>query len=165
MFTYCLNNPVLLSDNLGLRAVCRDITLEDNSKSPEDIMSSKSISFYKDVLVIKVPNWISFFPETSSFSFGVILMGQKGDMDLLRHEYGHTRQLQELGVWDYYKYVVKPSVYRYNKTVEKVYTWDSYYSTPWEYQADQYGGVNGTYMPWARESSERYWDRVNSLRN
>ena len=84
---------------------------------------------------------------------------------LLVHEYGHTIQLQELGVWDYYKYVVKPSVSRYNKTKDGPYSWDSYYSTPWEYQADQYGGVTRNYKPWASESSERYWDRVNSLRN
>ena len=94
-------------------------------------------------------------------------MGKEGGDNLLRHEYGHTIQLKNLGVKNYYKYVVKPSVARYWKTKNKInteiYNWDTYYSTPWEYQADQYGGAVRQYRPWAEESSERYWNMVDNL--
>lgn len=94
-------------------------------------------------------------------------MGKEGGENLLRHEYGHTIQLKNLGVKNYYKYVVKPSVDRYKKTKKginsEIYNWDTYYSTPWEYQADQYGGAARQYQPWAKESSERYWYMVNNL--
>ena len=90
MFAYCLNNPVLFADDLGLRAVLRNVTMEDNSKStkerskkrnetekadrrnkkdinnkdPQVVIESKTAAFYNGVLVIKVPSWFSAFPET-----------------------------------------------------------------------------------------------------
>ena len=118
------------------------------------------IGVYNGVLVVYVPG-------SSSFSFGIIIMGKEGGDNLLRHEYGHTIQLKNLGVKNYYKYVVKPSVARYRKTQKgintEIYNWDTYYSTPWEYQADQLGGAIHNYQPWANESSERYWNMVNNL--
>ena len=128
----------------------------ENLAKMQEVNVSSPLTFYNGVPVISVPG-------SSSFSFGIIFMGKEGGENLLRHEYGHTVQLQELGVFNYYKYVVKPSVYRYWKTVDGIYSWDSYYSTPWEYQADQYGGAVHKYQPWANESSERYWNMVNNL--
>ena len=132
----------------------------ENLAKTQEVTISSPITFYKGVPVI-------YIPGSSSFTFGVIFMGKEGGENLLRHEYGHIIQLKNLGVKNYYKYVVKPSVDRYKKTKKginsEIYNWDTYYSTPWEYQADQYGGAARQYQPWAKESSERYWYMVNNL--
>ena len=46
-------------------------------------------------------------------------------------------RLKELGLIKYTRYIVLPSVFFYWYGVE----YDEYYSQPWEYGADLYGGV------------------------
>ena len=40
----------------------------------------------------------------------------------------------------------------------------NYYSYPWEYQADQYGGVKRKYADWAEDYSNYYWNKGLSVR-
>ena len=53
--------------------------------------------------------------------------------DEVRHEYGHTIQLQQLGVGKYLFCI----------GIQSVFNWGTgdYYDKPWEITADFYGGV------------------------
>lgn len=57
--------------------------------------------------------------------------------DVVRHEYGHTKQLQQLGVVKYVIDIGVPSALEIGG--------GSYYSRPWEITADVYGGVQSRY--------------------
>lgn len=118
------------------------------------VLDSMYVAFYKGTPVILVPG-------SSSFSFGIIIMGKDGDSDLLRHEYGHTKQLQKLGIIDYSTYVVMPSVICYWLTEAKLLSWDYYFSYPWEYEADQYGEASHEYQTWAERAAEIYTKLVD----
>ena len=54
--------------------------------------------------------------------------------DIVRHEYGHTLQLKQLGVIDYALCIALPSWQEWG-------TNPNYYSRPWEITADVLGGV------------------------
>ena len=93
---------------------------------------------YKGVPIIRVNT------ENASFSFGVIFFSNNAKPNLkgvrwLRHEYGHTVQLNKLGVVQYFCYVVLPSVVCFNSKEHMPNV--SYYSLPWEFEADLYGNV------------------------
>ena len=125
------------------------------SNDAEQIIEDTNIvSIYKGKLVVKVPG-------SSSFSFGIIFMGREGNEDLLKHEYGHTLQLEELGLIDYCRYVVAPSVMGFLGSKLGILPWENYYSYPWEYQADQYGEVKRDYQDWAEYNAAIYWDQVS----
>lgn len=121
-----------------------------DNEDEQVVLDAKHFAFYRGSPVIKVPG-------SSSFSLGVIFMGNDGDAKLLRHEYGHTIQLDELGLVTYLTRVVVPSVIFYVGSEVGLYPWENYYSYPWEYQADIYGGATHTYQPWADEMLKTYW--------
>ena len=56
--------------------------------------------------------------------------------DEVRHEYGHTIQLKQLGVKKYLLCIGIPSVCNWGT--------GNYYDKPWEITADYYGGVHTT---------------------
>jgi len=174
MFAYCNNSPVVFYDNAGTRAECVGIdfgapagfatpgalsynTRSSNKKTgntdEQIVLEARFAAYYKGKLVIKVPGY-------SSFSFGVIFMGNEGDKDLLNHEYGHTVQLEALGMMKYCTYVVVPSIICFWGTELGILSDENYYSYPWEYQADQYGGVKRPYKDWAKDNAARYWNQV-----
>ena len=79
----------------------------------------------------------------------------------LNHEYGHTVQLENKGIWNYVVDVVIPSLTtnilrRMNKLPY------DYNGAPWEAEADALGGVNRTYnnTPWPNGSYDSYWDLI-----
>ena len=187
MFAYCGNNPVSFMDTAGTfytaalqqtrDGVFRESGTADkytkadeirerrqavkdffNNEDEDKVIQATVAAFYKGHLVIKVPG-------NSSFSFGVIFFGNDCNAKLLRHEYGHTVQLEELGVSDYCKYVVAPSVSAFWLTEFEILHRNNYNSYPWEYQANQYGNADFPYQPWAPNLSEVYWDAVRVLRD
>ena len=113
-------------------------------------MDSELFSSYKGALVIKVPG-------SSSFSLGIIFLGIECDENLLRHEYGHVVQLKKLGLTEYSRCVVIPSVLCFWATELEVLSPSNYFSYPWEYQADQYGGAEHIYKSWAEAAAVIYW--------
>ena len=187
MLIYCQNNPKKFSDHSGNICIPADplrggpvgaATLNglNNSYSPgpsgslgeiiedffnnEDaqaVLDAKHFAFYKNTLVVKVPG-------TSAFSCGIMFVGSDGDLNLLYHEYGHVQQLHELGLTDYVTYVVGPSVICFWGTELKLLSDDLYFSYPWEYEADQYGGATHVYKPWAKDCAEYYWNIVYYFR-
>lgn len=163
MFSYCFNNPVNMTDNSGTWPSWNDIKtglkkavdwVDNNIIQPvvgfvEDaveyvcntdeqvVLESKFISFYKGVPVIRTPSGMR------SGSFGIIFLSRETSSnelspeDLVRHEYGHTRQLKELGILNYLITVGIPS---YLNLGEK-WGGGEYYNKPWEVMANVYGGV------------------------
>jgi len=87
-------------------------------------------------------------------------MGKDGGDNLLKHEYGHVVQLGLLGFTNYCKYVAVPSISVFWASEQVAWLNDSYYSFPWEYQADQFGGASHRYAPWADDISSIYWSFV-----
>ncbi len=114
---------------------------------PQVVIDANIISAYKGSLVIK-----SSFLGTAAFSHGAIFIGDKvKDYDTINHEYGHIVQLRHMGTINYNRFIFVPSVIFHHLDIPEKLGFD-YYSTPWEYQAELYGGVErGTYESWAEK--------------
>ena len=165
MFTYCKNNPVMMTDPDGNKPVYKILEeqantanaiieaakpkprsatarfvsdiMQDfknydiNNESEEKVLQSKYFSAYKGVPVVRING-------DRSGSFGMIFLTRKTNSmknpeDTIRHEYGHTKQLQQLGVLGYAMCIGLPSWQKWGS--------GEYYSKPWEITADIYGGV------------------------
>ena len=178
MFAYCNNSPANFCDpggNYGIinsNATARNsgssagiISDEDRRKrlrqqgryffnsSEEAVLLNEEFAFYKGVPVIKVSSM-----ETSGLSLYIIFLGSDvKSVNTVRHEYGHTMQLAQLGLRNYLVWVGLPSKYYFDQTMNEKYSWDEYYERPWELIADVYGGVNVTHSASAYRSAEIYW--------
>ena len=118
----------------------------------------KLISRYRDRIVVKI-DWFDnlFFhrrPQAASFIF-LFIDSREPDMEnILRHEYGHSVQLRMLGLFRYIRYIARPSVRGYRRPM----TVREYYSQPWEYIADLFGGaIRRSYLPDANSAAWNYW--------
>ena len=108
-----------------------------NNESEEKVLQSKYFSAYKGVPVVRING-------DRSGSFGMIFLTRKTNSmknaeDTIRHEYGHTKQLQQLGVLGYAMCIGLPSWQKWGS--------GEYYSKPWEITADIYGGVSPGPIP------------------
>ena len=156
MFAYCFNNPVNMTDNSGhwpqwikdavdwvndkviqpvvsfVKDIAEDINNFDlNNESEEKVLESNYFSSYKGVPVIRTNG-------DRSGSFGAIFLtretnNRSNPEDVIRHEYGHTKQLEQLGIVNYALCIGLPSWQQWGT--------GEYYSKPWEITADIYGGV------------------------
>ena len=101
------------------------------TEAKKKALESNYFSAYKGVPVIRIGG-------NRSGSFGAIFLtketnNRNNPEDVLRHEYGHTEQLQQLGVVKYAIDIGIPSALEIGGGY--------YYSRPWEITADIYGGV------------------------
>ena len=162
MFAYCFNNPVNMTDSAGSwptwhdieagfkkvvdwvnnnliqpvvnfgKDLAEDVTNYDiNNSSEGRVLESNYFSSYKGILVLRTNG------ERSGF-FGAIFLTRETNSrsspeDVLRHEYGHSKQWEQLDILNYALCIGLPS-WRQWGTGE-------YYSKPWEITADIYGGV------------------------
>ncbi len=162
LFAYCENNPVNMSDNTGsfpcwnhvkygfkketdwlnnniyqpvinfIKDIAEDFNKYDKyNESEEIVLESHYFSSYKGVLVIRTNG-------NRSGSFGVIFLTRESNdrdypEDVVRHEYGHTKQLEQLGVIKFAYCIGLPSWLQWGT--------GNYYDKPWEITADIYGGV------------------------
>ena len=185
MFAYCLNNPVNGCDPCGFCyhnwdfwndcAGCGGKSIEDKwydfitfcrevysssldyvtNTDPQIAVDGGLIAFYKGALVINLPF------ECTAFSYGAIFLGSQYSSNdygkaMLNHEYGHFLQLQEYGLFSYTSTVAIPSVICNILDRADLLSW-TYYSSPWEYEADKFGGVTrSNYSPWASGISSCY---------
>ena len=163
MFAYCENNPVNRVDYSGnfwewyenafdwfndnvIQPVANfvsdvkedvknfDINNQDETKATE----SHYFSAYKGIMVFKTDL------VERSFTFGAIVLsnsfgGEECHEDVLRHEYGHTKQKEQLGVLKYITDIAIPSIIDYGS--------GQYYDKPWEVTADVLGGVKSRHAP------------------
>lgn len=156
MFAYCFNNPVNMTDVTGswpkfmedafnwingnvyqpfkkfITGIAEDVVNFDvNNQSEEKVLESNYFSAYKGVPVFRTNG-------NRSGSFGVIFLTRETNNrehpeDIIRHEYGHTKQLQQLGIVKFAIDIGIPSWLEIGG--------GDYYSRPWEITADIYGGV------------------------
>ena len=184
MFAYCLNNPVNNVDSTGMRPV--DIKLarhvgEGGSGGPQpasvspivniveaiknvvdyvtnddeqNVLKAEHIAFYKGTPVVKVP-WM----DGNALSFGAIFMASniKDSPNLVKHEYGHILQLNQVGFATYTSMVAVPSLIGYGLTEANILPDELYYNLPWERSADYLGNANRSYMSWANTVGSIYW--------
>lgn len=110
---------------------CLDLLNEDEQR----VIDATYISAYKQVLVIKLPMGYN------GASFGAIFIGDKiRDAQTVRHEYGHTRQLRDMGLYLYIVDVAIPSVLGNLLDRMERLPYD-YYGSYWESGADELGNV------------------------
>ena len=158
MFAYCLNNPVTHADAGGnlpsgiinpnamthnggsIRPISdkerRERELRKQAKklfntSEEAVLYAERFAFYKGVPVFRTNG-------NRCGSFGAIFITKGTNLidnpeDMIRHEYGHTVQMCQLGIRKYLTCIFIPSWQEWGS--------DAYYNKPWEVTADIYGGV------------------------
>ena len=115
------------------------------NESEAKVLQSHYFSSYKGVLVLRIPG-------KRSGSLGIIFLTHGSNTldnseDIVRHEYGHTKQLERLGLMKYMLCIGLPSWQEWGSK--------DYYDKPWEVTADIYGGVQ------SREASIR--DRADAF--
>lgn len=113
-----------------------------NNQSEAVVQKSNYFSCYKGKPVIRTD-------DDRSGSFGVLFISRKYDnkpedfaefQDDVRHEYGHTKQLDKLGAVGYLLCIGFPSRWEWGSDKE-------YYRRPWEITADIFGGVRSRTYP------------------
>ena len=98
------------------------------------VIDAHYFSSYKNTLVVKKGG------NSGAYLF-VIWLGRKvKDENLVKHEYGHKKQRENLGFFGYFKKVCIPSFLCFKLRVKKKLPYN-YYSLPWEFEADSLGGV------------------------
>ena len=183
LYSYCMNNPVNMSDPDGnwpkwvqrignkvkktvskvknkvksvVKKVKQDVKdFRINNTSEKKVLESNYVSAYKNTIVIKIPG-------SSGVSFGVIDVGNKTtSTNLVKHEYGHRLQLENMGVINYTTDIAIPSVTANLLQRMGKLPYD-YYGSPWEAGADELGGVHRTYdnTPWPEEACDSYGDLI-----
>ena len=152
MFAYCGNNPVSRIDKNGddwldeiggffatlagdvsefISGVVEDVQNFDfENDSEEKVLVSNYFSIYKGTPVIRTN-------LSRSGTFFVMFLSRRtselnNPEDVVRHEYGHTQQMEEVGVFTFIAFYAIPSIL--NKG-------DDYYEKPCESTADVFGNV------------------------
>lgn len=183
MFVYCNNNPANFQDSTGSKMVymradapapagfpspsavsqtsisggsggssTREFKEFVTNTDEQKVLDAKFAAFYKGRFVIKVPG------ASAGFSCGIMFIGNEAkSAATVKHEYGHTKQLDELGLPTYLGTVVVPSVICYALTELEVIDRKYYFSFPWERKADELGQTTDTYMPGSKEISDAYF--------
>ena len=176
LFIYCGNNPINRFDISGgswLSDAWNDVKNKASevwdwaatkateiydyvtNTNEQVVLDAKFIAFYKGKMAVKLPI------GSNAASFGVMFIGndvknRSDAIDTIKHEYGHTKQFDKMGLVNYTMQVAIPSVTCNLLDRQGLLPYD-YYSSPWEYQADMYGGVNrGNYTSWAASASTTY---------
>ena len=142
-------NENIIEPVVGLcSGLAEDIRNADtNNQSEQKVIDSNYFSFYKGKLVIRAD-------ISRSGTFGVIFLGRNvtkydSPEDVVRHEYGHALQFEELGVLDFALCVGIPSWRKWGS--------DAYYDKPWEADADIRGGViSRKHTPEVIEKAQSY---------
>ena len=121
------------------------------------VLEEEHLAFYKGKLIVKTSG-------NSGFSCGIIFIGNDvNSTSVVRHEYGHTQQLEALGLTTYLSTVVLPSTVCFHLTQAGVLPHENYYNYPWEYKADQFGDVTRDYASWSYIVSNIYWQMSRGI--
>ena len=121
-----------------VRNVVNDVkNFNIKNTNEQKVLESNYFSAYKGVPVVRIP------ANVRSGSLGIIYLSKNtssNDLvpeDIVRHEYGHTKQFQELGLTNYLITVGIPSYLNLGKEWGN----NECYNKPWEVMANVYGGV------------------------
>lgn len=130
-----------------------------NNQSENVVLNSTYFSAYKGVPVVRINS-----NSGSSFSFGFIGLDKNyADANTVKHEYGHTVQLDEHGLFEYILEVAVPSLI--NNYLDQKGKTDNYYGAPWEAEADKYSNVTRrtNNEPWSEEWYTAYDAYINYI--
>ena len=157
LYCYCLNNPISYADPSGHFVIPYFVKTIENIKivfnkviqdfihfdlkntSEQVVIDANYFSFYKGAPVIK--HYIKNNDVTSFTIFGIMFINGDNSkldrgIDTIKHEWGHFVQEKYYGELLYLVYIAYPSLSNRNPKID-------YYSQPWEYGADVFGGVHG----------------------
>ena len=128
------------------------------NSSEQVVIDANYFSFYKGAPVIK--HYIKNDDITSCTIFGIMFIN--GDdskldrgIDTIKHEWGHFVQEKYYGELLYLLYIAYPSLSNRNPKI-------NYYSQPWEYGADVFGGVQG-YPYYTSDASSNFMEYHNEI--
>ena len=129
-------------------------TIKNFVNNEDVVLNAEFLTFYKGTLVVKAPI------GTNAFSFGIIFLGndvnQRGDAkETVQHEYGHAVHFSQVGADNYLLYVAVPSLIGYWTGVD----YKDYFSQPYEYTAEMFGGVQCEYngAPYSYSCGTKEW--------
>ena len=120
---------------------------------PQNLLGLILLMFYHKEQKFNYKDDINFYETTempSGISLGqYIIVNHRSNINVLNHEYGHTKQSKYLG-WFYLFIIGLPSILGniidriiltniLHWSYEKTYKW--YYNLPWEKWADKLGNV------------------------
>lgn len=180
LYVYCFNNPISMVDSSGswpkwvedaagwvddniiqpavnfVQNVAKDISNYDPSnESEQKVLDAKVFSSYKGAFVLKLPG-------KNAFSLGILFIGNgySGD-NVVKHEYGHYRQLQDMGLLSYLSDIVAPSVTAFWLDKCGKLTYD-YYGSPWEHDANVRGGAykDSEYNLWPSDAPNNFFELI-----
>ena len=117
-------------------------------KSNEDelkVLNAFYFSSYKNTFVIKSGSF------SGAYLFFIWIGKKVTDVNLVKHEYGHKLQRKKLGFCKYIGKIFIPSFLCHKLMLKNKLPY-SYYSLPWEYEADSLGGVK-------RKNTELFTDK------
>ena len=155
------------NDGGGARSINGNVPAKNNpseisqfiSNTDEQVVfDAKFLACYNGTLVIKLPI------GTNSFSFGAIFLGNDAKnradaVQLLQHEFGHSRHFSQIGMVSYTMNVFLPSIIGYHFGNDDYQA--NYYSHVYEYVADVLGGVTRTVYasdaPYNYRDAETKW--------
>ena len=118
------------------------------------VLDAECFAFYKGCLVIRTNG-------NRSGSFGCLFITRETNHrpdaeDVVRHEYGHTRQLVQLGPVKYLLCIVIPSFFEWGSD-------PVYYRRPWEITADIYGEVQSRSYPGYAGAGFKYLENSRNI--
>jgi len=127
-----------------------------NNTDENKVLNAKYFSAYKGKLVIKMAGFYG-----RSFYLGAMFISPKetGDSkystDVVRHEYGHSKQIERIGVIPYFFMIGIPSVFNRRVPVP------DYYNLKTEITADLLGGVvRDSHTEDAIQAGEKYLNKI-----
>ena len=174
LFAYCFNNPVAFTDSEGnwpkqleeklesFKGWCKDklceidffdelINADKSNCDVNVVMQADYFAYYEEHLVIKVNAY--FYA-----SFNVIIVDRNTDINIFKHEYGHALQYEKLGFKQYLTEIAIPSIVAWGVRENGLLPFE-YYSSPWESEANSYGGVK------LSDSRRRSWTEADGKYN
>ena len=134
-----------------------DFVGNTNEATTYQNLEDHGFAFYKNTLVIQIPG-----ENGIGLSYGVIILDQyytanEFGIKTLRHEYGHRAHMNQIGFVNYTITTAIPSLIGAGLDYVGLLG-THYFSLPWEYVADCYGGVNrGGYESWASDWAGVFW--------
>ena len=134
----------------NMKYIKEDFKAYDKYNTSEvKVIKAHYFSSYKGKFVIKTP-------LKRSGSYGILFISKYlslNNKDVIRHEYGHTKQLALLGFIKYTVCIGIPSLFQLSDD-------EVYYRRPWEITADLYGGVKSRYYRGYEEKGFIYLEKI-----
>ena len=157
---FVIPHPVKLMDDIQTFFIklIQDLRNFDFKNSSEQVViDANYFSFYKGAPVIK--HYIKNDAITSCTIFGIMFINSDDSkldrgIDTIKHEWGHFVQEKYYGELLYLIYIAYPSLTHRNVNY--------YYSQPWEYGADVFGGVQG-YPYYTSDASSNFIQYHNEI--